>query len=61
MLKLKVGTLIYDRYDEEWGIILEVEREQEYNTWYKTVWSESFDQSLDSNDFDTDRFELYEV
>lgn len=61
MLKLKVGTLIYDHDDEEWGLVAEVERVEESNIWYRTVWSKSKDQSLDSGDFDTDRFELYEV
>lgn len=57
----KVGTLVYDNWDEEWGIIVEIERETKERTWYKTVWCESVDHTLSCIDLEADRFEIYET
>jgi hypothetical protein len=57
MFKFKIGTLIYDHEDEEWGIITDLLDEEFYNT----SWVKSVDQSLNDFDLDQDRFEVYEV
>lgn len=56
MLKLKIGTLIYDSHDEEWGLITGITP-----TRYITVWVKSIDQTLSETDMEQDRFEIYEV
>ena len=57
-MKFKIGYLIWDNDDEEWGIIMSEPR----NGWFLTSWAYSKDQNLDESDFyENDRFELYEV
>jgi hypothetical protein len=57
MLQLKIGTLIYDEEDQEWGIIVGFADEGYYNT----SWAKSVNQVLNDFDFELDRFHLYEV
>jgi hypothetical protein len=57
MLKLKIGTLIYDSHDEEWGLITGIATPSRYIT----VWVKSIDQTLSETDMEQDRFEIYEV
>lgn len=59
MLKLEIGTLIYDLDDKEWGLISgrSVATEQSF----MTIWSKSKDQILFYSDFEQDRFVIYNV
>jgi hypothetical protein len=57
MSQLKIGTLIFDDEDQEWGIIIGILDEKHYNT----SWAKSTDQVLNDFDFELDRFHLYEV
>jgi hypothetical protein len=57
MFKLKIGTLIWDHEDNEWGIITAILDEEYYNT----SWAKSIDQALNDFDLELDRFEIYEV
>jgi len=57
MSRLKIGTLIFDDEDQEWGIIIDIVDEKHYNT----SWAKSTDQVLNDFDFELDRFHLYEV
>ena len=56
-MKFKIGSLIWDSWDEEWGIIMSEPK----NGWFLTSWAYSKDQNLEEGDFEEDRFELYEV
>lgn len=58
MLKLEIGTLIYDLDDEEWGLISGYEERDEC---FKTTWSKSKDQDLFLSDLEQDRFIIYNV
>ena len=58
MLKLKIGTLIYDIDDQEWGLISGyAERGDE--SCFSTIWSKSKDQDLFLSDLEQDRFEIF--
>jgi hypothetical protein len=57
MFQFKIGTLIYDDEDQEWGVIVGFADEGYYNI----SWAKSVDQSLNDFDLDQDRFEVYEV
>lgn len=62
MLKLEIGTLIYDLDDEEWGLIIAIEDEAEHGqAAFNTAWSESKDQVLFYSDLEQDRFIIYNV
>jgi hypothetical protein len=59
---LKIGTLIYDNIDKEWGLIINLEDYEEYDgEAYKTAWSKSVEQVLFICDLEQDRFEIYET
>jgi hypothetical protein len=61
MFKLKIGTLIWDNLDQEWGTIVDyLELEQPA---YITAWTTSSQQTFYDHHFkiQPDRFEFYEV
>lgn len=57
MFKLKIGTLIYDHEEREWGLIAQIDEDR----CFLTIWSDSMDQFLDELDLELDRFEIHEV
>lgn len=61
MLKLEIGTLIYDLGDKEWGMIIGFEDGGEYTEAFNTTWSKSKDQVLFLSDLEQDRFVIYNV
>jgi hypothetical protein len=58
MFQFKIGTLIYDIDDQEWGLISGYV-EHEDGSCFSTIWSKSKDQDLSYSDLEQDRFEIF--
>ncbi len=57
-MKYKVGTLIWDKTDQEWGIISDLEEDREY---FVIIWCKCPDQTLYEFDLKHERFQIHEV
>jgi len=57
MFQFKIGTLIWDEEDQEWGIITAILDEECYHT----SWTKSIDQTMNDFDLELSRFMIYEV
>ena len=61
MLKLEIGTLIYDVEDQEWGLISGCGYDEDEDECFSTIWSKSKNQNLFLYDLEQDRFVIYNV